>query len=55
MTRMWIDRLGMTKLGVERVLAPALVAGGVELQVPPFRCAPVGMTNRGAAFLVKIC
>jgi hypothetical protein len=31
------------------VLAPALVAGGVELQVPPLRFAPVGMTKGGVA------
>jgi hypothetical protein len=34
---------GMTK---GRVVLPfGLVAGGIEQQVPPLRCAPVGMTN----------
>jgi hypothetical protein len=37
------------------VLPPALVSGGVKLQVPPFRCAPVGMTNWRVALPVGIC
>jgi hypothetical protein len=37
------------------VLPAALVSGRVELQVPPFRYAPVGMTNLGVACSVDIC
>jgi len=63
MTRMGIDpsaSLWITKLGwrfsgrllveFRGVLPPALVAGGVVLQVPPHRFAPVGMTKLGVAF-----